>query len=53
MKITARQEERRGRFARGELDLGDPAPPAPEAYEPFPTDVPAPQTLSDRLGRPA
>ena len=48
-KITRRQEERRRRFERGELDPGKPAPAA-EPDEPIPADVPPPKTLSERLG---
>jgi hypothetical protein len=50
MKITARQEERRRRFERGELPTNAPAPWEPEESEPIPTDLPPPRTLAERLG---
>ena len=49
MKITARQEERRRRFERGELPTNTPAPPEPEPPMSIPTDVPPPKTLAERL----
>ena len=49
-KITARQEERRRRFERGELPAYTPAPPEPEEHLPIPTDLPPPKTLAERLG---
>jgi eukaryotic-like serine/threonine-protein kinase len=48
-KITARQEERRRRFERGELPTNTPAPPEPEPDLPIPTDLPPPKTLAERL----